>query len=40
VDFKNMKGEFVKRRLGRMLEDLATKKVFPLDDISVAGIHL
>jgi hypothetical protein len=40
VDFKNMKGEFVKRRLGRMIETLAANKVFPLDDVGVAGIHL
>jgi len=40
VDFKNLKGEFVKRRLGRMIENLAAKKVFPLDDVGVAGIHL
>jgi hypothetical protein len=39
VDFKVMKGEFIKRRLNRVLENLAAKKVFPLDDVGVAGIH-
>jgi hypothetical protein len=39
VDFKVMKGEFLKRRLNRVLENLAAKKIFPLDDVGVAGIH-
>lgn len=40
VNFKIMKGSFLKRRLNRLIEDLAAKLVFPLDDIGVAGIHL
>lgn len=40
TDFKVMKGEFLKRRLNRVLVDLATNKIFSFDDIGVAAIHL
>jgi len=40
ADFKVMKGAFIKRRLARVIEDLAVKKIFPLDDVGMAGIHL
>lgn len=38
--FKGMKGEFLKRRLNRVLNDLASGKIFPFDDVGVAAIHL
>ena len=40
VDFKGLKGEFIKRRLSRVVQDMAASQVFPYDDVSVAGIYL
>ena len=38
--FKVMRGAFLKRRLIRALEDMAVNKIFPLDDVGIAGISL
>lgn len=40
VSFKSSTGEFIKRRLNRLLRDYEKKGIFPLDDISVAGVWL
>lgn len=39
VSFKSLTGEFLKRRMNRMLKDFAKDGIFPMDDVSVAGIH-
>jgi hypothetical protein len=40
TSFKVWTGEFVKRRLSRLLSDFAKKGVEPLDDISCSAIHI
>lgn len=38
--FKTRKGEFVKRRVRRMLDDLAKKGIYNYDDISIAAFTI
>lgn len=40
TSFKQWKGEFVKRKLSRMLSEFSKKGIAPADDISVAAIHI
>jgi hypothetical protein len=37
--FKNTNGEFIKRRVGRAIEDLVKTNIYNTDDISVAGFY-
>lgn len=38
--FKTMKGEFIKRRAKRAIEDISNCNIFHLDDISIGGYHI
>jgi hypothetical protein len=40
MSFKNTKGEFLKRRIERHLDELAKQNIHHYDDIGMAGITL
>lgn len=40
VAFKSMKGQFITRRIGRMLKTYNKQGIVPTDDVSVAGISV
>lgn len=40
ISFKNTKGEFIKRRIKRLLEDFSKQEIYNNDDISVAGFMI
>ena len=40
MNFKNIKGHFVQRRMKRFMKDCQKKGVAPYDDVSVAAIYL
>jgi len=39
LDFKNTNGEFLKRRLGRMMRDYSKENVYNFDDFTVAVVN-
>ena len=40
ISFKNKRGEFIKRRIRRMMEDYAKKGIYNYDDISIAAFMI
>jgi hypothetical protein len=40
IDFKNKKGEFIKRRVRRMMENFAKKGIYNYDDVSIAAFMI
>jgi hypothetical protein len=40
IDFRNDNGEFVKRRVKRLIDDYAKKKIYNIDDLSVGVIKV
>jgi len=40
LPFKSTAGAFVQRRMNKLMKELAQNEIFPLDDVSVAGIWL